>query len=304
MSNPPEQLASPPAATQSPPLSPVLVLGVGILAISFSAILVRMAQAGAPSLVIATGRTLLATLFFLPPAVAWRRDELAQLKPAGWRWAVLAGVMLGLHLGSWIASLGYTSVTSSTVLFSTAPFWVALASPLVLGERVSRPVKIGMVLALAGSAIIALEGWQGDDQSLVGDGLALGSAVTYAAYFLIGRHLRATLSLISYNTLVYGTAAVLLLLITWASGHSLFGYSPQTYLLIVLMAVFPQLLGHSAYNYALKYLPAVYVSVASISEPVGATILALLLLQELPGWLTLAGSVFILAGLYIASRKR
>jgi drug/metabolite transporter (DMT)-like permease len=293
-----------PGTTRKKPfLSPLLMLAVGVLAASFSAILIRWAQAEAPSLVIAAGRTGLATGLLLPIALLRRRPELKTLSPVSWRWAILAGLMLALHFAGWISSLEYTSVTSSTVLFATAPFWVALAAPWLLSEPLTRPVLAGIGLALLGTTIIALDSNAGGDQSLLGNGLALLGAITYAAYFIIGRRLRLSLSLLSYTTLVYGSAALFLLFFTWAAGYSLAGYSAGTYLLIILLALFPQLLGHSSYNYALGYLPAVYVSIASIAEPIGATILAFLLLQELPGWLTLAGSVFVLAGVLVAGRK-
>lgn len=298
--------ASPPNSESSrkkPVLPPLLVLFVGVLAASFSAILIRWAQAEAPSLVIAAGRTGLATLILLPLALTRRRTELKGLSLSGRRWAVLAGLMLALHFAGWITSLEYTSVTSSTVLFATAPFWVALVAPWLLNEPLTRPVLAGIGLALLGTVIIALGSGSAGGQSLLGNGLALLGAITYAAYFIIGRRLRPSLSLLSYTTLVYGSAALFLLLVTWIAGYSLAGYSLNTYLLIVLMALFPQLLGHSSYNYALGYLPAVYVSIASIAEPIGATILALILLQELPGRLTLFGSVFVLAGVLVAGRQ-
>ena len=294
---------SPPA--ERPIFPPFMVLIVGIFATSISAILIRFAQTEAPSLVIAAGRTTLATLFLLPLALTRRRTELRTLPPAGYLLAALSGLMLALHFASWITSLEYTSVASASVLFATAPFWVALVSPLFLSESIPRPVQAGIALAFIGSTIIALATGGGGTgrQTLLGNGLALVGAITYAAYFLLGRRLRSSLSLVGYTTLVYGAAAVCLLTFALLSGQSFAGYSPQTYLLILLMALFPQLLGHSSFNYALGYLPAAFVSLASISEPVGATLLAFLILQEVPGPATLLGGLFILAGVWVGSRK-
>lgn len=288
---------------KQPPAPPVVVLGFGVLAVSVSSILIRLAQnEAAPSLVIAAWRLTFAALILLPVCLLWRRDELAALGRAELVPAALSGLMLAAHFATWISSLNYTSIANSTVLVTTSPLWVALASPFVLKERVGRSARIGIGLALLGSVVIALgEGGSGS-RPLLGNALALLGALTAAAYLLIGRRLRATVSLLTYITVVYGIAAVVLLL---AAGlrHPLFGYPPVHYLLFLLMALFPQLLGHSSFNWALGYLSAAYVTVTIISEPIGAVILAMLIFQEWPTPLTVAGGALILAGILFAGRR-
>lgn len=300
-----------------PRVSPVLVLLAGILAVSFGSILARLAQSEAvPSLVIAAYRTAVATLILLPLMLTRHRDEVRGLGRADWRLALLSGALLAIHFAAWISSLAYTSVASSTVLVSTSPLWVALAAPFLLGESFTRPLKIGMALALIGSVVISLADVVGVENGrflfnlgevgqrpLFGNGLALLGAVAASGYLLIGRKLRARLSLVSYATLVYGTAALCLILVVWLTGNSLLGYSPQVYLLFLLMGIVPQLLGHSSFNYALGYLPAAFVGVTIFAEPIGASILAFLIFDEVPGELVLLGAVFVFAGVMIASRR-
>jgi drug/metabolite transporter (DMT)-like permease len=292
-----------------PRISPLLVLLVGIVATSISAILIRFAQAEAPSLVVAAWRMILATAMLLPLCLRWRREELARLDSGGWALALTAGLFLALHFASWISSLAYTSVASSTVLVTTTPIWVGLASPLFLGESLSRPLKIGIALAVSGSVIIGLGATAIGSNPLLGNSLALVGAVSGSAYFLIGRRLRVRLSLLSYATVVYGAAAVVLWLVVVWQGLSMTGYSPVTYLILFLMALVPQLLGHSSYNWALGYLPAAYVSVAIVCEPVVASLLAALFFQEIPqtalDWATLLiGAAFILGGVAASSRQQ
>jgi drug/metabolite transporter (DMT)-like permease len=280
---------------------------VGVLAVSISSILIRFAQGEAPSLTIAAGRTAFASLILLPLCLRWRRDELRLMTRGEWGLAFLSGAFLGLHFASWISSLAYTSVASSTVLVTTSPLWVGLASPFLLGERVPRPLRIGIALAMTGSLIIAL--WDapatttGTAQPWLGNGLALLGAVTAAAYLIIGRRLRAHLSLLTYTTVVYGTSALFLLAVMAAAGDTLLGFSPRIYALLLLMALGPQLLGHSSFNWALGFLPASYVAVTIISEPIGAGLLAFAILGEVPGPGTLLGGVLIIAGIVIASRR-
>ena len=283
----------------------MLVLAVGVLAVSFSAIFIRLAQTeeAVPSLAIAAWRTTIATLVLLPIALLRRRQELRELGTADWLLAALAGLMLGVHFGTWITSLAYTSIASSAVLVSTSPLWVGLAAPFVLHEPLTRWLKIGLWLALAGSVVIALgDGLQlaEGSRAMTGNGLALLGAAAMAVYYLIGRRLRQGLSLLSYTTVVYGIAALTLVSYSLMSQVPLMGYSPTAYGLFVLMAVFPQLIGHSSFNWALAYLPATFVAVTIISEPVGATLLGLLILGEVPAGVTIVGSLVVLLGIMVA----
>ena len=298
-----------------PRFPPLLVLAFGVLAVSASAILIRLAQTEAPSLAIAAWRLALASLILLPLAIGRRREELRRLPAAEWRLCVLSGVMLGIHFATWISSLAYTSVATSTVLVATMPLWVALAAPLALGEPVYRALRVAIFLALCGSVLIVIDdvllgggvsaqaAAAATRRPLLGGFLALLGAISGAVYILIGRRIRKGLSLLSYITIVYGSAAVFLVALALLAGQRLWGFSTLTYGLLLLMALFPQLLGHSSYNWALGYLPAAFVTISVISEPIGATLLALLLFGEIPGGLTLLGSGVILLSLLLAQRR-
>jgi drug/metabolite transporter (DMT)-like permease len=293
----------------------ITIMG-GILAVSTASIFIRFAQEYAPSLVIAALRLTFASLILAPIALSRHRPELSRLTRRDLILGLLAGVFLALHFATWITSLEYTTVASSVVLVTTTPLWVALLSPIVLKEPISRPVVWGMVLALGGGMIIGFSDacrWENgllcpplgnyfQGQAFLGNFLALVGAWMAAGYLLIGRRLRVKISLIPYIFLVYGMAAIVLVLIMLGSGETPFGYPPQAYFWILLLAIIPQLLGHSTFNWALKFLPASLVSVTLLGEPIGSTILAFFILDEIPSLPEMVGAVFILAGIYLASR--
>lgn len=297
-------------------LPPVLVLVLGVLAVSTSSILVRLAQNHAPSLVIAAYRLTLSSLVLAPIALTSHRRELSNLRPVEIILALISGIFLAIHFAAFISSLEYTSVASSVVLATSTPLWVALLAPIILKEPLTRPLFTGMVLALLGSAVVGLSdacsridyrlvcppisAFLGN-QSILGNLLALGAAWMAVGYLLIGRRLRAKVSLVAYIFLVYGMAALVLNLIMVLASQSPLGYPLQAYLWFVMLALVPQLLGHSTYNWALGHLSATYVSIAVIGEPIGSTILAYLILKETPSALELFGAILILAGIYLAS---
>jgi drug/metabolite transporter (DMT)-like permease len=305
---------------RSTPSRPTLTLGLlgGVLAVSAASIFIRFAQnEGAPSIVIAAYRLTIASLVLAPLALTRHRSELQQLARREWALALLSGFFLAIHFATWITSLQYTSIASSVVLVSTAPLWVALLSPFVLHERISRSAVIGLALALTGSIAVGLSDsctWQAGRvacpplqtflarTTFLGDFLALVGAWMAAGYMLVGRRLRAKMDLVPYVTVVYGMAAVVLIAIMFGRRESPLGYSPSVYLWVILLGLVPQLIGHSTYNWALRYMPASFVSVALLGEPIGSTILAYIIFQEQPSWLKIIGAVSILAGIWLASR--
>lgn len=277
-----------------------LVFAGGIVAVSFAAIFIRWAEA--PAMVIAVYRLGLASLFLLPFALRRWPRELSVLSPQDLGYLLLSGLFLSLHFAFWISSLALTSVASSVVLVTTSPLLVGVVSHFAGLDRVSREMAAGILLAVLGGIGIGWGDVQASGQAFLGDLLALGGAIMAGGYFLAGRRLRQKISNLSYVSLVYSLAALITLGILLLSGDPLLGYSRQTYLMFLLLALGPQVLGHSAFNWTLGHLPAPFVSVGTLGEAVGATILALILLGEVPTPLKLFGGVFILAGVYIASR--
>jgi drug/metabolite transporter (DMT)-like permease len=289
-----------------------------ILAVSTASIFIRLAQAEAPSLVIAALRLTFATLLLAPIAWTRYRAELLSFRRGEISLGIVSGLFLAAHFATWISSLEYTTVASSVVFVSTGPLWVALLSPLLLNERLRRVAIIGLAIAILGGTMIGLSEaciWEGglrcsdigkalQGRAMWGNFLALIGAWTVSGYLIIGRKLRAArnMSLIPYIFMVYGVAAIALIVTMFVARQSPLGYPTQTYIWILLLAVFPQLIGHSTYNWALRYLPASFVAVTTLGEPIGSAILAFFLLQETPTVIVIGGGILILIGIYLASQ--
>ncbi|HEX2998215.1 MAG TPA: DMT family transporter, partial [Anaerolineales bacterium] len=296
-----------------------VALLTAILAVSAASIFIRFAQAEAPSLVIAALRLVFATLLLAPIAWTRYRTELRSLGGGEIALGIISGLFLAAHFATWITSLEYTTVASSVVIVCTGPLWVALLSPLLLNERLKKAAIVGLAVAILGGAMIGLSEacvWNGGLQcsdlgqvlrgdAMWGNFLALVGAWTVSGYLIIGRKLRAArnISLIPYIFMVYGVAAVALIIAMFAAGQSPLGHPAQTYGWILLLAVFPQLIGHSTYNWALRYLPASFVAVTTLGEPIGSAILAFFLLKETPTIIVISGGILILSGIYLASKS-
>jgi drug/metabolite transporter (DMT)-like permease len=268
-----------------------------VLAVSAAAIFIRLAEA--PALAVAIWRNALGALVLLPVALYWRE---AFPRGRALRIGVASGVALGAHFGFWISSLDYTSVAASVVLVCTQPVFVAILAYLLFRERTSPLSFFGILVALAGTAVIASDGSVGS-ATFFGNTLAVIGAVAVAAYVLIGRSLRTTgVGVLPYSIVVYASAAATLVPAALYGGVPLWGYSGETWFWLWVVTLGPQILGHTVLNWALRYVEASIISGTILAEPVVSALLAWLILSERPGLATLLGGAVVLAGLFLLLR--
>jgi len=286
---------------------PFLVLGAGVSVVSFAAILIRFAQAeGAPSLAIAAVRLAVAAAVLTPFALFRSGPEIYRLRRRELGLCMLSGAFLAAHFWAWITSLEHTSVASSTALVTTNPLWVALISAIVLRERPGGNALTGVVLTLAGSMLVfaADSGRISDGMSpLFGNALALVGALAASGYLLVGRALRARVSLTAYIWLAYSAAAVLLVSAATFSGISVGALPGAAWIFMLALALGPQLIGHTTFNWALRRLTATFVAIAILGEPVGSALLAYFFFGEQFGTLQFVGFVLLLLGIFVAARE-
>lgn len=303
----------PEPAANATPAKAYFVILVAVVATSSAAILIRYAlDESMPPILIAAARLVVASAALTPFALRSYREQMGQLSRTSWLLVLVSGVCLAIHFTAWVSSLQYTTVLVSVVIVSTGPIWVAILEVMFLKIRLSRLVVAGLVTALAGGVLIgiplhgeasaAAEGLTDLSATITGALLAWIGALSVSVYMLIGRKLRASLPVIPYVWLVYGTASICGLAVIIATATPVSGFRAQGYLILLAMGLAPQLVGHSSLNYLLEYFPAAIVSMFSQLEPIGSAILALALFRELPPDQQIAGSVIIVIGVIMASR--
>ena len=300
-------------------LDPMVAVGVAILAVSTSAILVRLSDA--PSLVKACYRVLFMTLT-IAPFLPRYLPELRAIDGRDLVFATLAGVGLAAHFAAWFESLNWTTVAASVTLVQTQPAFVVLGAWFLLDELLTGRMVGGILVAMLGVVAMTL----GDPlvdalavdaplldtlaRTFVGSGrlygnlLAIVGAVMAAGYVLAGRSIRQRLSLVPYVFVVYSVCTITLFAVTAGQGIPLTGYPPREWILFAAMALGPGLFGHTLINWALKHLESTVVSVSLLSEPLGSALLALVIFTEIPGPATILGGVVVLSGIYVTSRAR
>jgi drug/metabolite transporter (DMT)-like permease len=283
-----------------------VALVVAIIAVSTSAILIRWSSA--PSLVKAFYRVLFTTALVAPFAFRNHSDDFRQLSRRDLIGACGAGLALAIHFSLWFESLAWTSVAASVTLVQSQPLFVACGAALFLNEYVSKRIVAGLGIALGGMVVMSaselLIGASTAPAPLYGNALAVGGAVMAAAYVLAGRALRQRVSLLPYVTVVYVVCTAVLFVFVLARDLPLVAYPPEEWLLFLAMAIGPGIFGHTVINWALAHVESSVVSVSLLGEPVGSTLLALVLLSEIPSVLTVIGGTIVLVGIVITSRRK
>ncbi len=273
----------------------LLYIGLAVLLFSTSPVLIRWAARTLTPYEIAAGRMVVAASLVLGLAL-FRGSPLPPRRE--WLPFLGYGLVTALHFLLYIASLEYTSIAHALALVYTAPIFVALLSWLVLHEPLRVRQWLGIGVAVAGVAVLAGFEPTLDRRMLFGDLLALGSAICFGIYSVVGRSQRGRHGLLAYAGTVYGMAALWLLppaLATFTPG----GYTVPAVLSVVALGALPLGLGHTLYNAALRRLRATYVNLVSTQEVTGGVILGILLLGEWPTFTALVGAVVTLAGIVL-----
>ncbi len=277
----------------------VALLAIGMITFGFAPILVRLAEDIHPVMLVAI-RTVSAALILLPfwlwNRYSWARDTTWSPKNNGK--ALLAGSFLGLHFICWTASLFYTSVASASVLVTIHPVMLIIIESAFMRAKFPKMTWIGVLVAFAGSALLGLTDRDPSatySDPVFGNILAFLAALLFIGYILLSQGLRKEGTWLEFVFRVYaGTAiisvlAVVVFQIPWYAGVA-------GWVCGIALAIGPQIIGHGSVNYAVKFVPPTILSTLILSEPVFATILAVLIFAEIPGVIQSAAMLIIITG--------
>jgi drug/metabolite transporter (DMT)-like permease len=256
------------------------LLLTGVVIASTSSLLIRWAGA-VPFAVIAFYRLFISMAILVPFHLYRNRTSNFSFRRFRWQYG-LAGFFLAAHLIAWIASLQMTTIANSIFLEGTHPLFAALFSAIFLKEFPRKATLPLFFLAGLGMFFIVSSDLGFQTTRISGDILAISSAVFIALYLMIARMHKAEPDFAKYLIQVYGAASVFCLIYVFSMGHALTGYSPVSWLMVVLLALGPNLVGHSLLNWASRHIQIYKVNLALLLEPVLATIGGMAFLYEFP----------------------
>ena len=276
-------------------------LSVAVLALSVAAPLFRLAEPTHP-LAAAAFRLLAAFVCLLPFLMgAVRRREVGR---RFWSHGAAAGVFYAMHFGLWVTSLTLTSVASSVTLVTATPVLLAVWAVITTRDRPTSRTWVALGCCAIGMVVIGGHNLGISADHLLGDGLALGGAAAMAGYLLVARRMGSELNIFAFMAVATGCGAVVLYAACLVTGVEPRPASTEAFFFLLLAALIPQLVGHNLLTWALRHTTPTHVGIATVGEPVGATILAWLWLGEAVGWTTAIGCAVVLTGVILAITER
>lgn len=278
-------------------LNPYIIVGIGVLAVSTSAIFVKLTSA--PSGVTAFYRMFFTVLMMLPVFLFKYISEIKHISKRDWLLCTCAGIFLSFHFILWFESLNYTSVASSTVLVTLQPLFAFIGGFLFFKERYSIVAIISALIAIAGSFIIGWGDFQYSGFALFGDLLALFACALITGYLMFGQAVRKRVSSVTYTFAVYGISSVVLFIYVLLVNEPFLDYSAKDWTCFIMLALIPNLFGHSLFNWSLKWVSTTVISMAILFEPVGASIMAYFILDEKLMPAQIFGGLIVIGGLLL-----
>jgi drug/metabolite transporter (DMT)-like permease len=281
---------------RTPPITPIIPLIVGMAAISLAPILVKYSHA--PASIQGMYRMLFTVLLMLP----FGRSQLPavrSVRPKDWVLLALAGFFLGLHFLWWMMSMDLTSIASSTIILSMEPVLVMIGSFWIFRDKPSNMGVAGLIVAFAGILLVGSGDLGVSGSAVAGDLYAFLSVMSIAVNMLIAKRVLERVSSYLYSLTVFAVAFCFFALYNTLSGTPLTDYPPREWLLFLLLAVVPTVLGHMIFNWLLAYVSATTISMSVFAEPVGASLLGIVLFKEMLNVFQLIGGALAIAGLFL-----
>ena len=275
-------------------------LALAIASISFAAIFFRLASPTHPLVVAGTRLAIAAVILAIPTVRALRAGRLPRRVVLA---AMACGVLYGVHFGTWVSSLTMTSVASSVTLVTATPLLLAILSIATGRDRPSRWHWISIGLALIGLSLIGWADLSLSREALIGDGLAFVGAIAMAFYLLIARSLGEDLDVLAFGGVATAFGALSLFAAAVIAGVPIAFASGESLLWIALAALLPQLVGHTLLTWSLRHATPTAVGIATVGEPVGATLLAWVWLGERVTPVIAAGCAITLAAVLLSLRR-
>ena len=218
---------------------------------------------------------------------------------------LLAGAGVAVYQLAFFQAVADTGVAvGAIVAIGSGPVFAGILERVLDGAWPGRTWLVATALATAGVAVLSLASATDASLSAAGIGLALVSGLGYATYTIVAKRLlRLGHTPVAVMGASFGLGAVLLLPVLLL-GDTAWLHTPDGLALALYLGIVPTALAYSLFARGLRNLDASEVTTLVLAEPLTATVLGVVVLDERVGTGGLLGAVLILAGLAVLALPR
>ncbi|OKH20043.1 DMT family transporter [[Limnothrix rosea] IAM M-220] len=302
------ELSRPQSSNRSYVLA-IATLTFALMAISFAPIFIRLSETELGANATVFNRMFIFFMVFgLGKFVArgtQQGDELEESKPvaiAKSQWWLLGsvGIISIISLVLWAISLQYTTVAKCMLLNNLTPIFTSLGSWLLFGKSFDKRFLIGMAIALTGALGLGFEDLQGGDGLLIGDLLAIASAMFLGTYFLMVEQLRTNFDATTILLWRCGVGSAMLVPIVFFTEGQFFPTTQVAIFAALGLGIVCEGFGQRLIAACLDKLSCSFVSLFLLLEPIVSALLAWVIFTEALGLTTWLGFAVVLTGIYLA----
>ncbi len=257
-----------------------LLLLLSVFAASTAVIMIKASTVHA--VLLASLRLSVATIALMPVFIRDLRRYRGVYSWGHLRASLLPGVVLAVHLMSWIVGARMTPTANASLIVNLVPLAMPFFLLWLADEALTRREIAATIMALSGVVILTSADLKLSPTYFVGDLICFGSMLFYALYMSLGRRNRAFPSVWLYLVPLYGVAALVSLGVALLFVNPIQPYAPREVALILGLGIVPTVVGHSLINNAMKYFRGQLVSIINMSQFVFAGTMAFLLFGERP----------------------
>ncbi|MEB3179495.1 MAG: DMT family transporter [Nostocaceae cyanobacterium] len=292
-----------------------MALGLGLIAISFAPIFIRLCETEITPYATIFHRSWMAMLMFAGLEIISRntsnqnlpdqKDEAANVDgKTNWKLSgillLLLGVTFTVAVVSWAWALTQTTVANSSLLHSLTPLFTGLFAWMFWGQKFSRAFLLGVAIATGGAILLGVQEFSFNPEHLWGDAVSLFSAVFFSVEPLLAERLRERFGSSTIMFWCFAVVTVLTLPLVLLFPDGSVPVSLKGWLTILAMAVVCQVIGHGLLTYCLKYIAAEIVSLSYLLVPVMSSVEAWLFFNESLTWLSAIIFTVVLGGIVIS----
>jgi len=276
-----------------------ILLFIGVLCISWSAILVKIANISG----FGSGfyRLFFGTIFIIP---IWLYFKKPITDKHGVRIAIICGVLFAFDIATWNSSIMLSKASISTLLANLAPVWVGLGALLFMKEKPNKIFWIGTAISMVGVALII--GIQEVMEANInfGNMLAILASMFYGAYLITVRKGRNSLDTFSFTTISMITSTIILGIICLITSTPLWGFNASTWIALGTLGLIPQVVGWLSINQALGHIHPAVASVSLLSQSVFTALFSIPILGEILTIQEIGGAAVVLIGIYLVNKRK